>query len=182
MLAYSLPLPSEETRRRKRTARQQVLVYRQPHTNLTLVINMLFNIDNHPPTSCSNKTNKRANLERAPKVLTHFGWPQRCTYTGAHGFGAFEFRLARLSARFHMCQRSLSAHSQRRYGQFSSFQFAAFLIEVSNPRTIAYLHFKMPFECSNIPGADPFFQIELLKAGCTYVSLAHTHTHTLRAE
>ena len=42
-----------------------------------------------------------------------------------------------------------------------------FKLRVSNPETIAYVHFKMPFECSvQIPlGLGPFFEIELSTTG-----------------
>ena len=40
-------------------------------------------------------------------------------------------------------------------------------MRVSNPRAIAYFHFNMPFESSNIPGTLPVFQIELWKTGRT---------------
>ena len=36
-----------------------------------------------------------------------------------------------------------------------------FKLRVSNPRTIAYFHFKMLFESSDLPGAGQFFPVEL---------------------
>ena len=55
----------------------------------------------------------------------------------------------------------------RSFHTVGSHSFAShnFKSRVSNPRTIAYAHFKMTFKSSNIPGAGPFFQIELLKTG-----------------
>ena len=40
-----------------------------------------------------------------------------------------------------------------------------FNLRVSNPRTIAYVHFNMPFDSSNLPWTGPIFQNELLKTG-----------------
>ena len=45
------------------------------------------------------------------------------------------------------------------------FNSQKFESRVSNPRTNADVHFKMAFESSNLPGAGPIFQIELLKTG-----------------
>ena len=38
-----------------------------------------------------------------------------------------------------------------------NFDSQTFKLRVSNPRTTAYCHFKMPFESSNLPGAGPIF-------------------------
>ena len=36
-------------------------------------------------------------------------------------------------------------------------QFSQLKLRVSNPGAIAYVHFKLPFESSDLPGAGPFF-------------------------
>ena len=41
-----------------------------------------------------------------------------------------------------------------------------FKLRVSNLRTVTYVHFNLPFESSNLPGAGPIFQIAFLKTGC----------------
>ena len=48
-----------------------------------------------------------------------------------------------------------------------------FKLRVSNPGTVACVHFKLPFESSNLPGAGPISQIELLTTcQCTvYVNI-----------
>ena len=42
---------------------------------------------------------------------------------------------------------------------FSSHNFNSqdFKLRVSNPRTIAYVQFNMPFKSSNLPGSGPIF-------------------------
>ena len=37
------------------------------------------------------------------------------------------------------------------------FNLLSFNLRVSNPRTVAYLHFEMPLESSDLPGAGPIF-------------------------
>ena len=41
------------------------------------------------------------------------------------------------------------------YDSSHHFNLHNFKLMVSNPRTIAYVHFNMPFEHSNLPGAGP---------------------------
>ena len=43
-------------------------------------------------------------------------------------------------------------------------ELAKFKVRGSNPRTVASLKIKMPFEGWNLPGAEPVFQIEPLRA------------------
>ena len=63
----------------------------------------------------------------------------------------------------HAAPGGVVAHDNLAYRQFSNVNSRNFKLGVSNPRTTACLHFKMPFEVSNLRGTVPFFQIELSK-------------------
>ena len=42
-------------------------------------------------------------------------------------------------------------------GSSHNLNLQKFKLRASNPRTIAYAHFKMPFESSDLPVAEPIF-------------------------
>ena len=56
------------------------------------------------------------------------------------------------------------------FAKVSRFEYAPvqkFKLRVSDPRTIAYVHFEKPFECSNLPVSGHIIpRIELLKSCC----------------
>ena len=61
-------------------------------------------------------------------------------------------RRKELSLRSHACKLSLFG-SPLECVQFSQFNSQKSKLSVSNPRIIAYVHFKMPIESSHLPGA-----------------------------
>ena len=92
------------------------------------------------------------------KQMPHFFLTKRCLSADRDPAVQFSIKSIRLCLRRYVKDGSLYACRGHNLTVSShNFNSHNFKSRVSNPRTVAYLHFEMPFGNSNLPGARSIF-------------------------